>query len=347
MKFDVVVGLQYGSEAKGLVCNALSMKRKYDACVSVNSCQSGHTFYDKKGRKVVNRQLPTSFANCKHIIIGPGALIKPHVLKEEVEMLEDMGYRIRKRLFIDHSATVIPDNASKFEKTLVKNIGSTGEGVGYAMQQRVMRTAKTVGNMKDFFNRFGTVTNVWTMYDDYRNVLLEGTQGFGLSLIHGQYPHVTSRDTSTGTLITGAGLPINKLRDVYGVMRTYPIRVGTVVKSSGPMYKELTWEKIAKRAGYDYDIAEKTTVTGRIRRVGEIDYHMLYKAIKLTGVNKLAITFMNYLDADLEKVDSRSKLLANKTAKEWLIRLTKYIQGTKTSIVYASTNKYKMIKLKK
>ena len=308
------------------------------------SCQSGHTFYDDQKRKIVNRQLPTSFANCKHIIIGPGALIKPHVLKEEVEMLENLGYDIRDRLYIDHSATVIPDNAHRFEKKLVKEIGSTGEGVGYAMQQRVMRTAKTVGDMKDFFNKFGIVTNVWTLYDNYKDVLLEGTQGFGLSLIHGQYPHVTSRDTSTGTLITGAALPINCLRDIYGVMRTYPIRVGTVVKTSGPMYKELSWKKIAKRAGYRQNIAEKTTVTGRIRRVGEIDYSMLYKAIKLTGANKLAVTFLNYLDADLENVDSKTKVLANPTAKKWLNTLKK---GLKANIVYVSTNRYKTIKIKK
>lgn len=344
MKFDVVLGLNFGSEAKGLICNSLSQKRKYDACVSVNSCQSGHTFYDRKGNKVVNRQLPTSFANCKDILIGPGALIKPHVLKDEIKMLESIGYLdIRERLFIDEKATVIPDNAGDFEKELVKKIGSTGEGVGYAMQQRVKREGVVIGDMKSFFNKYGKVCSIWGKYKDYDTVLLEGTQGFGLSLIHGDYPHVTSRDTSTGTLIAGAALPINCLRDVIGVTRTYPIRVGTVVKTSGPMYNEISWEEIAKRAGYKEDIAERTTVTKRIRRVGEFDIDRLRKAIYISGTNKVAITFLNYLDVNAEKITNINDLFKSTKINEFINNLINNIQDLNAEIFMLSANKYNTI----
>src|SRR5438445_1583364 len=74
-----------------------------------------------------------------------------------------------------------------------------------------------------------------------KRVLLEGTQGTGLSLYHGNYPHVTSRDTTVAGCLAEAGISPSRVRKVVIVCRTYPIRVQSPDGqglTSGPMSQE-------------------------------------------------------------------------------------------------------------
>jgi len=132
-------------------------------------------------------------------------------------------------------------------------------------------------------------------------VLLEGTQGTALSIHHGLYPHVTSRETSTAGCLADAGISHRRVRDVIMVLRTYPIRVANPTQgggTSGWMGSELNFEEISKRSGIPLDEVrntEKGSVSGRPRRIAEFDWVQLRRAAEINGATKIALTFADYL----------------------------------------------------
>ncbi len=136
-------------------------------------------------------------------------------------------------------------------------------------------------------------------------MLLEGTQGTGLSLFHGYYPYVTSRDTTVSGCLSEAGIAPMRVRKVVMVCRTYPIRVqnpAAANATSGPMSTPLTWKVIAERCGHkDLEERERTSTTGRRRRVGEFDWSLLRKAASLNKPSDIALTFVDYLTKKNER----------------------------------------------
>jgi adenylosuccinate synthase len=141
-----------------------------------------------------------------------------------------------------------------------------------------------------------------------RRVLLEGTQGTGLSLYHGPYPHVTSRDTTVAGCLAEAGISPSRVRKVVMVCRTYPIRVqdpdGEGGKTSGPMSQEITLPEIERRSGIALTKLQKTETTSttkRRRRICEFDWVLLKKAAELNAPTDIALTFVDYVSAENEK----------------------------------------------
>jgi len=114
-------------------------------------------------------------------------------------------------------------------------------------------------------------------------VLLEGTQGSGLSLTHGPWPYVTSSDTNAAQLAADAGIAPNMVETIL-VARTFPIRVAG---QSGPLPGEMTWEQVGVAP-------ERTTVTKKERRIGRWDWDVVFKAIRLNRPMGLALTFVDY-----------------------------------------------------
>lgn len=311
MNIDVLVGCQYGSEAKGLVASKIAQMRDYDWLVSVNSSQAGHTAYyhrneDNEPVKVVTRQLPASCITNHEaqIYIGAGAVINPTVLKNEIHFIEnELNIPIKERLFISEYATVITEDniQEEIRMSLGKHIGSTCEGVGSALSGRATRRAYVMAEVSGEVSKKigGGVTFTSTQFVTHflrGEIFLEGSQGFGLSSFYDCYPFCTSRDTTTAAFLSYAQLPPTKVRDVYGVYRTFPIRVGG---NSGYMYNELEWADVAQISGYD-ELSEYTTVTGRLRRVSEWDARLARHATVVNGVTKPIITFLNYLDKEIE-----------------------------------------------
>jgi adenylosuccinate synthase len=139
-------------------------------------------------------------------------------------------------------------------------------------------------------------------YRSQHRIFLEGTQGTGLSVFHGSYPHVTSRDTTTAGCLAEAGIAWNRVRDVIMVCRTYPIRVMNPDEgTSGPMKQELDWAEIARRSRIpagDLLEAERGSVSGTQRRVAEFDWELLRSAAEINGATEIALTFADYLDKD-------------------------------------------------
>lgn len=147
----------------------------------------------------------------------------------------------------------------------------------------------------------GSALDVYeSAYAQGKRILLEGTQGTSLSIHHGAYPWVTSRDTSVSGCLSEAGIPTRRVRKIIMVCRTYPIRVGNAKKgTSGPMSREITLEEISKRSGIplaELKKTETTSTTNRPRKIAEFDWVQLRRNASLNSPTDIALTFVDYLD---------------------------------------------------
>ena len=125
--------------------------------------------------------------------------------------------------------------------------------------------------------------------------MIEGTQGFGLSVLHGgYYPKATSRDTTAAAFVSEAGLSPLDVDQVVMVIRSFPIRVAG---NSGPLPNEITWEELAKSAGLPKQYCERTTVTQKVRRVGKFDAQIVRNAIAHNNPNQIVLNHLDYIDA--------------------------------------------------
>lgn len=290
---QVVVGGQYGSEAKGAVAAHLARWRKSDLlAIRVAGPNAGHTAVDDRGRTWRLRQIPVaavvnSFAS---LAIGPGSEIDTQVLDREVYELEKAGFSIQPRLYIDSSATMIEPRHKQQEGELIDRIGSTGKGVGAARAERIQRVAEVYGgehNVADF-------AQAWLARDG--TVQVEGTQGYGLGLHGEHYPWCTSSDCRAIDFLAMAGLSpwAASYLEVWVVLRSYPIRVAG---KSGPLHNEMTWEQLAEQSGGHIQ-PEYTTVTNKLRRVGDWDTDLAYRALRANGhpsqAVRVALTHIDY-----------------------------------------------------
>lgn len=105
-----------------------------------------------------------------------------------------------------------------------------------------------LANDDEFLQQFigDTVQIMNRMIDDGEAIMLEGTQGAMLSLHHSYYPKCTSRDTNAANWCSDAGISPLAVRNVFGVARTFPIRVAG---ASGPLSgTEIDWDEVAEHA---------------------------------------------------------------------------------------------------
>jgi adenylosuccinate synthase len=299
---DVIVGGQFGSEGKGQIASFLS--REYDLLVRVGGPNAGHTVYQEP-KAYTFHHLPsgTNSSHAKLLIVAGAVLYVPTLMKE----IADCGVE-RDRLTIDRQAMVITDADRKKEASLVANIGSTGQGVGQATARRVLRglnvkLAKDVPQLKPYLGEGRAVLE--HAFSHRHRVLLEGTQGTGLSLYHGFYPYVTSRDTTVAGCLAEAGISPSRVQRVVMVCRTYPIRVQSPNKgTSGQMSQEISWETVAERSGQDPEdlkLKELTSTTKRQRRVAEFDWTLLRRAATLNAPTDVALTFVDYISKKNER----------------------------------------------
>ncbi|HXK38392.1 MAG TPA: adenylosuccinate synthetase [Candidatus Paceibacterota bacterium] len=301
-----IVGLQFGSEGKGAIAAYLSAAAS--VCVRIGAANAGHTVM-YNGVPYVMRTIPCGWVNpLTKLVIGISSIISLPVLLKEITLIEKIE-PIRHRLFIDAHAHVITDAQIRDEQatTLAERISSTsaksGLGIGMAMSDKVMRSdrctfAKDIPVLRPFI--VDTVELLNRELDSDQLIIFEGTQGFGLSLEHGNFPYVTSRDTTAQALFSGCGVnPYGFDVEVIGVARTYPIRVGGPSGSFGTGSQEISWDAVARRAGNVHDITERTSVTGSVRRVATFSYENVRRACMVNRVSEIALTFLDHLDAQL------------------------------------------------
>lgn len=320
MPISIIVGGQYGSEGKGKVSHFFSKEYNASAVIRVGGPNSGHTVINERNEPLIFKHLPTSciMKDVKSVLTS-GHYINLETLQREIEIS-----KIREQdLLIDPFAVIISNLDIENEKSqgLIQKIGSTGCGLGSAILNRVARNDKTIF-AKDVpvLQKYICHTNIYLreILDKGGRVIIEGTQGFGLSLLHSNlYPFSTSRDTTASGFLTEAGLSPLDVDDIIMVIRSFPIRVSG---NSGPLEKETTWEEISNMSGSEILFNEFTSVSKKLRRVAKFEENVVIRAISYNNPTKIILNHVDYFD-----INCRTGIITDK-AKLEVERIEKLIK---------------------
>ncbi|HCC46947.1 MAG TPA: adenylosuccinate synthetase [Elusimicrobia bacterium] len=295
MPVDIVVGGQAGDEGKGKICAYLAVKKDYDYAIRVGGPNAGHTIFFKD-KIYTLKTMPGAFVNRRtKLVLGAGTYIIPDWLEKEIE-LTGAGHR----LIIDPHVVIIEPRhtaAERADARMMGKIGSVGTGLGAAVRDRVDRKkltfAKDHPRLKKYVKDVPELLNKALAKGS--NMLLEGTQGMKLSNLHGEYPFVTSRDTTASTFMGEAGLGPKYAGDIYAIFKPYVTRVGP-----GMVANEL--KDKAKLTKYHTAGREVGSVSGRLRRVGAFEMNVALQTVRINSATKLAITHIDLLGgADVSK----------------------------------------------
>jgi adenylosuccinate synthase len=296
---DVLVGGQYGSEGKGNIVGHIAPE--YDLLVRVGGPNAGHkVFANPEPEAYFHLPSGSGRAPKASLLLGAGSVIYIPKLLDEIAK-NHIGVD---RLSIDPQAMIIEEADKEEETRLLGSISSTAQGVGAASARKIMgrggklltpvRLVKDAPELRPYLREAQEILELAYVRGD--RILLEGTQGTSLSMHHGEYPFVTSRDTTVAGCLADAGIATTRVRKIVLVCRTFPIRVGG---PSGPMALEIGYEELATRSRIPVDelkTTEKTTTTRRQRRLAEFDWEQLRRSVLLNGPTDIALTFVDYLD---------------------------------------------------
>ncbi len=327
-----VLGAQWGDEGKGKIVDLLTPNFLIVARYQ-GGHNAGHTVY-ANGRKFVLRLLPSGILHdgitC---VIGNGVVVDPQALFTEIDELAAAGIEIGDRLLISDKAHVILPYHKDLDllseaRRGERAIGTTKRGIGPAYEDKVARRGIRVGDLADpvsladavrhnvdarnklipestmdadqvlaelarAWKRMGpSVTDVSLFLararQAGRSIMFEGAQGTLLDIDHGTYPYVTSSNATIGGVCTGLGIGPRAIDKVLGVAKAYTTRVG-----EGPLPTELTGEigNRLRETGQEFG-----AVTGRPRRCGWYDAVAVRYAVRVNGLDGLALTKLDVLD---------------------------------------------------
>ncbi|PSN18240.1 adenylosuccinate synthase [filamentous cyanobacterium CCP5] len=336
----VVIGAQWGDEGKGKITDLLSKSAdvvvRYQGGVN-----AGHTVVvDGQTFKLhlIPSGILYPDTEC---VIGSGTVIDPGSLIQELDTLERLNVSTEKLYISETAHVTMPyhrliDQASE-EKRGSKKIGTTKRGIGPTYADKSERTGIRVVDLMDYDAlreqlewtiqyKNGILEKLYgldpldpkAVLDEYiqyaerlrphvidsslhvykaiqqrQNVLFEGAQGTLLDLDHGTYPYVTSSNPVAGGACIGAGIGPTVVDRVIGVAKAYTTRVG-----EGPFPTELHCDVgslLCERG------AEFGTTTGRQRRCGWFDAVIGRYAVRINGLDCLAITKLDVLD-DVDEI---------------------------------------------
>ncbi|MDO9067586.1 MAG: adenylosuccinate synthetase [Deltaproteobacteria bacterium] len=295
MPVSIVVGGQYGSEGKGKVAHFFAREMEASFAVRCGGPNSGHTVIDEQGNARIFQQLPTAaiLPDVK-LAICSGSYIDLDILRREINETK-VG---ADRLFIDEDAVIITEELKSREAQsgLIGRIGSTGSGTGAAVAARINREesllfAKDIPELKSFIARVPEILR--DSLDHQERIIIEGTQGFGLSPLHARhYPYTTSRDTTASAFLAETGLSPLDVDDVVLTIRAFPIRVAG---NSGPLVDEINWQTVTEEGGHSQPIEERTSVTKNIRRVAKFNSKIVKNGMAVNLPTRIILNHMDYI----------------------------------------------------
>ena len=333
-----VLGAQWGDEGKGKIVDLLtpnfSIVARYQG-----GHNAGHTVY-ANGRKFVLRLLPSGILHpgitC---VIGNGVVVDPHALFAEIDELANAGIAIGDRLIVSDKAHLILPYHRELDllseaRRGERKIGTTSRGIGPAYEDKIARRGVRVGDLADSDALGGAIRHnvearnriigdsvmdadqlladlrlAWKRMAPWvkdvslflaearaagRSIMFEGAQGTLLDIDHGTYPYVTSSNATIGGVCTGLGVPPKAIDGVLGVAKAYTTRVG-----EGPLPTELFGElgNRLRETGQEFG-----AVTGRPRRCGWYDAVAVRYAVRVNGLDALALTKLDVLDG-MDRLD--------------------------------------------
>jgi adenylosuccinate synthase len=336
----IVIGAQWGDEGKGKITDLLSGSAdvvvRYQGGVN-----AGHTIVVQGQTFKLHLIPSGILYPNTECIIGCGTVIDPQVLIKELDQLEQLNISTANLLISQTAHVTMPyhrmiDKASEEVRGNHK-IGTTGRGIGPTYADKSERTGirmldlmdtdglreqleRTINykntileklynlpplNPQDVIEEYlgyaerlrpFVVDTALKIYDAVlrrRNILFEGAQGTLLDLDHGTYPYVTSSNPVAGGACVGSGIGPTMIDRVIGVSKAYTTRVG-----EGPFPTELD-DEIGDLLG-DRG-AEFGTTTGRKRRCGWFDAVIGRYAVRINGMDCMALTKLDVLD-ELEEI---------------------------------------------
>ncbi len=331
----VVIGAQWGDEGKGKITDLLSRSAdvvvRYQGGVN-----AGHTVVVQGQTFKLHLIPSGILYPKTECIIGSGTVIDPQVLIEELDHLEKLNVSTKNLLISQTAHVTMPyhrliDQASE-ERRGTQKIGTTGRGIGPTYADKSERTSIrildliepdgltehlewTINYKNEILEKLYNLPplNPQEVIDEYlayaerlrphvidsslridaaiaqkKNILFEGAQGTLLDLDHGTYPYVTSSNPVAGGACVGAGVGPTVIDRVIGVAKAYTTRVG-----EGPFPTEMggdLGDYLCDRG------AEFGTTTGRRRRCGWFDAVIGRYAVRINGLDCLAVTKLDVLD---------------------------------------------------
>lgn len=301
----ILVGGFFGDEGKGKIVAYIGINDSPKLAVRTGSINAGHTVtYMGKQWKV--RIIPSAFINkSSKLVLAPGSLTSIQLLFNEARETDSTN-----RLLVDEHVGIITQeeiDEERKDEYLMKVIGSTGQGVGYAEAKRILRKLKLAKDYEELKPYLTKVPNL--VLDELgkgNDVLVEGTQGHYLSLYHGEYPYVTSRNTTSSGILSELGIGPKYVDHVIIVFKSYVTRVG-----GGTLEGEISWEEAEKMG-----IAETATVTGRKRRSAPFNVKLAKEAIRINSATQVAITKLDSLFKEARNVREFNKL--PREARKWI-----------------------------
>ena len=310
MSVSVIVGGFFGDEGKGkIISHIVNSKNVSIVARGGVGPNAGHTVVIGK-KKYQLRMVPSGFAgrNVEKLLIGPGVLVNPQVFQKELEITETKG-----KLFCDPKCGIISNhhiNHDKSDNHLAGTVGTSGAGTGPANEERVRRSlilAKDIPELQEFLLDVPLTVNQYIKQG--KEVLLEGTQATHLSLWHGTYPHVTSKDVTASAICSDVGVGPTKVSEVVVVFKAYVTRVGS--PKADKMEGELTDTETRERGWEEFG-----TVTGRLRRAAPFNIELAKRSIMLNGATKIALTKLDILFPNDAGITDYSDL--SREAKHWI-----------------------------
>ena len=330
-KADIIVGIQWGDEGKGRVVDLYAQNYEVVARFGGGD-NAGHQI--KVGDvDIALRIVPSGVLNPQvELFVGGGTVINPVALLDELDRLAVIGVDVARVKISDRAHVVLPyhtarDRANERARGAAA-LGTTGRGIGPAYVDKAARTGVTfgefarseslaekirlnllhhaaslegenvpseediVGATLDAAQRLAPhivdgVAYIHEKLERDKRVLIEGAQGSLLDVGYGTYPYVTSSHTIAGGACTGLGIGPGAVGRVIGVVKAYCTRVG-----AGPFPSELLDERgeRLRRAGGEFG-----TVTGRPRRCGWFDAVAGRYAVRLNGLDAVALTKLDVL----------------------------------------------------
>jgi adenylosuccinate synthase len=330
-KVDLIVGLQWGDEGKGKIVDHMAQTHDF-VCRFAGGHNAGHTIV-VDGVKYALHLIPSGILNPEaKNIVGNGVVLSPINFIKEMSQFNNL----EGRLFIsDKAHLLLPYHALIDQAKEVlkgdKAIGTTGKGIGPAYGDKIARVGHRVGELFDcdklaskiieYFEQNHSIFEVmnidtpkrdelisqlegyrdtlapyitdttqlmWRIIDEGKKILLEGAQGTMLDIDHGTYPFVTSSTTVSAGACSGLGINPKDIGKVTGIAKAYCTRVG-----NGPFPSEDLGEDGERLRANGNEFG---TTTGRPRRCGWFDAVALKHAVRINGVDQVALMKLDVLD---------------------------------------------------